>query len=115
MSDCVISVKQIEHSSIYMTITSDFYKAFRPDSERHVAWFKQMFSVSEDMKDPTKHISLLGEINLNPMNITIKHAEALEWPNIHFILSMKYSKAVLFGEAFIPGYIKNEGSSNSGN
>lgn len=98
-----------------MTITSDFYKAFRPDSERHVAWFKQMFSVSEDMKDPTKHISLLGEINLNPMNITIKHAEALEWPNIHFILSVKYSKAVLLGEAFIPGYIKNEGSANSRN
>jgi len=98
-----------------MTITSDFYKAFRPDNERHVAWFKQMYSVSEDMKDPTKHISLVGEVNLNPMKIEIKHGEALEWPNIHFMLSMKYAKAVLNGEAFIPGYSKNEGSKNSGN
>jgi exonuclease III len=96
-----------------MTITSDFYKAFKPENERHVKWLKQMFSVSENMKDPTKHIMLVGEINLNPMKIEIKHGEALEWPNIHFMLSMKYSKAVLNGEAFIPGYTKNEATSDT--
>lgn len=91
-----------------MTITADFYKAFDPSKASHVKWFSRMFEVGDDMKDLNKAISLLGEINLNPMKIDIKHGEALEWPNIHFMLSMKYSKAVLSGTAFIPGYSKNE-------
>lgn len=98
-----------------MTITSDFYKAFRPENERHVKWFKRMFEVADDMKDINKAITLVGEINMNPMKIDIKHGEALEWPNIHFMLSMKYSKAVLLGEAFIPGYSKNEAPNDTRN
>jgi len=98
-----------------MTITADFYKAFDPSKASHVKWFSRMFEVAGDMKDINKAITLIGEINMNPMKIDIKHGEALEWPNIHFMLSMKYSKAVLSGEAFIPGYSKNEGSKNSGN
>jgi hypothetical protein len=61
-----------------------------------------MFAVSEDMHDLSKHITLLAEINENPMKIEVKHVEALEWPNIHFIICMKYTKAVLSGRAFIP-------------
>lgn len=85
-----------------MTITSDFYKAFDPENQRHVKWLKRMFAVSEDMRDLSKQITLLAEINENPMKIEVKHAEALEWPNIHFIICMKYTKAVLSGKAFIP-------------
>lgn len=98
-----------------MTITADFYKAFDPSKASHVKWFSRMFEVAGDMKDLNKAISLLGEINLNPMKIEIKHGEALEWPNIHFMLSMKYSKAVLTGTAFIPGYSKNETPVKTGN
>lgn len=85
-----------------MTITSDFYKAFDPENKSHVKWLKRMFGVSEQMHDLSKHITLLAEINENPMKIEVKHAEALEWPNIHFIICMKYTKAVLSGRAFIP-------------
>lgn len=85
-----------------MTITADFYKAFDPSNERHVRWLARMFKVSEEMKDLSKQITLLAEINMNPLKIELSHGEALEWPNIHFILCMKYTKAVFSKTAFIP-------------
>jgi hypothetical protein len=84
-----------------MSITSRFIKAFDPANERHIKWFAHMVDLAESLS-PEKAVTLVAEINMNPLNIDLDHREALDWPHIHFCLCAVYSKAVLRGLAFIP-------------
>lgn len=82
--------------------TTKFIQAFDCSNELHVKWMARMVEVAETMNDPTRPLSLVDEINLNPMNVEIEARDALDWPHIHFCLCAVYSKAVLRGKAFIP-------------
>lgn len=85
-----------------MSITARFIKAFESNNQSHVNWLSRMIDVAENMSDPNQKVTLLTEINNNPMKIKLTTAEALEWPHIHFCLCGVYAKAVLRKKAFIP-------------
>ena len=84
------------------TITTKFLNKFDPTNKSHVAWFKQMCDIGDKLADPKSQITLVAEINLNPMKVEIDHREALEWVHIHFCLAMKYARAVVNCEAWVP-------------
>lgn len=85
-----------------MSLTSRFIKAFEPSNQSHVNWLSRMIDVAENMADPNQKLTLLDEINSNPMKVKIDKMEALEWPHIHFCLCGVYAKAVLRGRAYVP-------------
>jgi hypothetical protein len=84
------------------TITTKFIKAFDSQNMSHVKWLSHMIDLAESMNDPTAHITLVAEINMNPMKIELDQRDALDWPHIHFCLCAVYAKAVLRGLAFVP-------------
>jgi len=84
-----------------MSITSRFTKAFDSANASHVKWFAHMIELAENLS-PEKAVTLVAEINLNPMKVELDHRDALDWPHIHFCLCAVYAKAVLKGQAFIP-------------
>ena len=84
-----------------MTTTARFTKAFDPANEKHVMWLAHMMDMAESLS-PEKAVTLVAEINLNPMKIELEARDALDWPHIHFCMSTVYAKAVLRGKAFIP-------------
>ena len=81
---------------------SVFVKAFDPLNKAHVQWLKKMNDIAETLGDPTRHQTLVAEINTNPMKVKLDHRDALSWVEIHFGVAMKYTKAVLKGEAIVP-------------
>lgn len=85
-----------------MSSSSRFIKAFEPNNQSHVNWLSCMIDVAENMADPTQKLTLIDEINKNPMKIKLGTAEALEWPHIHFCLCGVYAKAVLRKKAWVP-------------
>ena len=84
------------------TITIKFRDAFDPSNAEHVKWLAHMTDVAENFNDPNKAVSIVEEINGNPMGVKIEDRDALDWFHIHFVLSAMYAKAVLRGKAFIP-------------
>jgi hypothetical protein len=84
------------------TLSSKFLSKFDPKNSEHVLWFKRMCEVGDKMGNAKGQIMLVGEINMNPMKIEIDHRDALQWVEIHFCLAMKYSKAVVNCEAWVP-------------
>jgi hypothetical protein len=84
------------------SVTSKFVKEFDPSNSVHVKWLAHMTDVAENFNDPNKPMSIVEEINSNPMNIKIEDRDALDWFHIHFVISAVYAKAVLRGKAFIP-------------
>jgi len=85
-----------------MSITAKFIKAFDSKNKVHVMWLSHMIDLAESMGDPSAHITLVAEVNMNPMKIELDHRDALDWPHIHFCLCGVYTKAVLRNQAFIP-------------
>ena len=85
-----------------MAALSTFIKAFDPAKKDHVVWLKKMTDMAETLGDPKRHQSLVVEINSNPLGVKLDHRDALMWVEIHFGIAMKYTKAVLKGEAVIP-------------
>ena len=85
-----------------VTITSKFIKAFVPSNESHVKWLQKMTIMADTLGDAQKHQQLVREIQSNPMGVKVNEVEALDWPHIHFVIAMAYSKAVLSGKAYIP-------------
>ena len=83
-------------------MTSTFIRAFDPMKQSHVAWLKKMTDIAEVMGDPHRHTALVNEINSNPMGVKLDNRDALMWPEIHFGVAMKYTKAVLNSQAIIP-------------
>ena len=84
-----------------MSATSKFIKAFDPANEVHVKWFAHMNDLAESLS-PEKAVTLVAEINMNPLNIKLDHRDALDWPHIHFCLCAVYAKAAIRGKAFVP-------------
>ena len=84
------------------TITAKFIKAFVPTDKAHVMWLQKMTIMAETLGTPDKHQQLVKEIQANPMKVKVNEIEALDWPHIHFVVAMAYSKAVLTGNAYIP-------------
>ena len=85
-----------------MTITAKFIQAFDPSNKIHVTWFKRMTDLAEEMGDPNKAITLVKEVNSNPMKLKLEDRDALDWFHIHFVLCGAYARAVLNGTAYIP-------------
>ena len=83
-----------------MSITSKFAESFNPKTVSHVVWLGQFFEFAETLS--TKRNNIDTFINTNPMGVVVKQDEMLEWVQIHFVLAMKYTQAVLKGEAFVP-------------
>lgn len=85
-----------------MSAVSTFIRAFDSMQKSHVQWLKKMTDIAETLGDMQKHQALVVEINTNPMGVKLDHKDALMWVEIHFGIAMKYTKAVLKGEAIIP-------------
>lgn len=85
-----------------MSVTGKFIKAFDSQNQSHVKWLSRMIDVAEHMADPSRELTLVAEVNMNPMKVELTQMEALEWPHIHFCLCAVYAKAVLRGKAWIP-------------
>ena len=58
--------------------------------------------MAETMGDMTKQLNIVHQVNSNPMNIKLDTRDALDWPNIHFVLCASYAKAVLNKKAWLP-------------
>jgi hypothetical protein len=84
------------------TITAKFLAGFDVNNEKHVLWFKRMCDVADSFNDPNKAVTLVAEINMNPMKVVLDHRDALDWAHIHFCLAFRYAKAVVAGDAWIP-------------
>lgn len=85
-----------------MSITSKFIKVFDPMNEAHVKWLGDMNDMAESMGNPSKQINIVTRVNTNPMNIKLDQQDALDWPNIHFVLCASYARAVLRKKAWLP-------------
>jgi hypothetical protein len=85
-----------------MSVTAKFVKAFDSQNQSHVKWLSRMIDVAEHMADPSREMTLVAEVNMNPMKVELSQMEALEWPHIHFCLCAVYAKAVLRGRAHVP-------------
>jgi len=84
------------------TITAKFARLFDPKNVLHVTWLMQFFELSKVALDITKKTDVSGFMNKNPMGITVKDSELLDWVQIHFTVSMKYMKYFFDGQAYIP-------------
>lgn len=76
-----------------------FVGLFDPTDENHVLWLRE---VDDAMHQTTngKKIDIRKVINTNPMKT--KETNMLDWAYTHFQLCMKYSQAVLRGNAYVP-------------
>lgn len=79
-----------------------FKNAFDPMNQSHVIWLKKMTDVADKLMDLNHRFSLVKEINTNPMNVKLGDQDALMWVEIHFVLAMKYARAVLNSQAVVP-------------
>ena len=55
-----------------MSVTSRFIKVFDPANETHVKWFTHMMELAESLS-PEKAVTLVAEINMNPMKVELDH------------------------------------------
>jgi hypothetical protein len=81
---------------------NEFVKKFKCDDILHVKWLQYMSTVLMKKMNEGKNFNLEYEINSNPLGVKIARDKVLDWAQTHFMLSMKYSTAVLSGEAWIP-------------
>lgn len=72
---------------------------FDPSVEQHVLWLQKVDNAMIGITDQKK-IHLEKIVNDTPF--TCGRIDMVEWAFTHFQLTMKYSQAVLRGEAFIP-------------
>jgi hypothetical protein len=82
------------------SITQKFVDAFDPSNKDHVKWLKKFFDFAKNVAEKRKSIE--DFIKTNPFGIEVSQSEMLEWVHIHFVMSMKYSREVLNGTAWIP-------------
>lgn len=79
----------------------NFVKNFDCNNERHVLWLKD---VGDAMTKTTmgEKIDLIKVVNENPIDGNPQMSNPMDWAYIHFQLAMKYSTAVLNGDAYLP-------------
>ena len=79
------------------TVVQEFSKKFQPQQESHVLWMKQVMTTLNEMK-----AGVVQVMSANPMNVKFSESNALDIVFIQFSLAMKYTKAILDGEAWVP-------------
>jgi hypothetical protein len=71
---------------------------FDPTKEEHVRWLKRVGdSFKKSMRE--KH-DFMCDVNNNP--VSSEEIKPQDWAQVHFVLAMKYTDAVLDGTAYIP-------------
>lgn len=71
---------------------------FDPTNQTHVAWFKKL---TTEMKDLTPK-SFTNVVNNNPITDDVGNLNALDLPEIHMMLCVKYVNAMFDNKAYIP-------------
>jgi hypothetical protein len=80
---------------------TDFVKNFDCKNEKHVAWLKEVGSGMAKITAGQKY-DISKTVNNNPLTGKPRMSNPMDWAYIHFQLAMKYTNAVLNGDAFIP-------------
>ena len=78
-------------------VAQRFASRFQPQQQSHVLWMKRVVHTLGDMG-----VNIVDVINSNPMNVEIAESDIMDIVFIQFSLAMKYTKAILDGEAWIP-------------
>ena len=82
------------------TIAQRFASQFQPQQESHVLWMKRVMSSMNEMM--SKKVNIMHIINSNPMQVKMSEKDIMDIVFIQFSLAMKYTKAILDGEAWVP-------------
>lgn len=80
---------------------TDFVKNFDCKNEDHVLWLKKVGAGMAVITSGKKY-DISKEVNDNPLTGKPQMTNPMDWAYIHFQLAMKYTNAVLNGDAFIP-------------
>ena len=87
----------------------NFIENFDCSNRSHVKWLHKMSIKVMPKISEGKHIDLLAAINDNPIpDASLAKDDILNWAQLHFIISMKYSTAVLQGAAWTPTHDTHE-------
>ena len=78
-------------------VAQRFASRFQPQQQSHVLWMKHVVHTLGDTR-----VNIVDVINSNPMNVEITESDIMDIVFIQFSLAMKYTKAILDGEAWIP-------------
>lgn len=80
-----------------------FVDNFDCADQKHVKWLQRLTVKVMSKISNGQQCDLLGEINDNPMkDAVLPKDQLLNWAQLHFVISMKYSTAVLQGNAWTP-------------
>jgi len=80
--------------------TKQFTKAFEPSNKEHVLWLKAVGESIKNVNPGDKKLDLEKLVNQNPFHERLDNF--MDWAYAHFSIAMKYTDAVLSGDAFIP-------------
>ena len=78
-----------------------FVRNFDCKNEKHVMWLKEVGAGMAKVSTGEKY-DISRTVNNNPLPGNPKMSNPMDWAYIHFQLAMKYTNAVLNGDAFIP-------------
>ena len=78
-------------------IAQRFAEKFQPQQESHVLWMKRVMTTLNKAE-----VSVVPVLKSNPMNLKFSEKDAFDIVFIQFSLAMKYTKAILDGEAWVP-------------
>lgn len=81
-------------------MTEAFVKKFNPNEKEHVMWLKDVCTAMS-MASSGDHIDIVTVANSNSFGCRLK--SPLDFAAVHFQLAMKYTAAVLSGDAWVPG------------
>ena len=81
-------------------VAQKFTSKFQPQQESHVLWMKLVMTSLNEMMS-TK-VNILNIMNSNPMGVNLTEKDIMDIVFIQFSLAMKYTKAILDGEAWVP-------------
>ena len=81
-------------------VAQRFASQFQPQQESHVLWMKRVMTSLNEMM--SKKVNILNIMNVNPMQVKMSENDIMDIVFIQFSLAMKYTKAILDGEAWVP-------------
>lgn len=78
-----------------------FVRSFDCKDESHVMWLKDVGEVTAKAIGGRK-LNIIATVNNNPLPGKPSMENPMDWAYVHFQLCMKYTNAVLHGDAFVP-------------
>ena len=78
-----------------------FVSSFDCKDEQHVLWLKKVGNVTAKSMNGDR-VDIIGVVNDNPLPGKPSMDKPMDWAYVHFQLCMKYTNAVLNGQAFVP-------------